>query len=44
MANVNDLVPHILKFEGGFVDDPDELGGATNKGVTLKTYKAYCRR
>lgn len=44
MANVSKLVPHILKWEGGFVDDPDDLGGATNKGVTLKTYKAYCRR
>ena len=44
MAVVSKLVPHILRFEGGFVDDPDDLGGATNKGVTLKTYKAYCRR
>lgn len=44
MANVELLVPHVLKWEGGFVDDPDDLGGATNKGVTLKTYKAYCRR
>ena len=44
MAKVERLVPHILKWEGGFVNDPDDLGGATNKGVTLKTYKAYCRR
>lgn len=44
MADVAKLVPHILKFEGGFVNDPDDLGGATNMGVTLKTYKLYCRR
>lgn len=44
MANVELLVPHVLKWEGGFVDDPDDLGGATNKGVTIKTYKAYCKR
>lgn len=44
MAKVELLVPHILKWEGGFVNDPDDLGGSTNKGVTLKTYKAYCRR
>lgn len=24
------------------MDDPADLGGATNKGVTLKTYKQYC--
>ena len=26
------------------MNDPDDLGGETNKGVTLKTYKLYCRR
>jgi lysozyme family protein len=44
MADVTKLVPHIVKFEGGWVNDPDDLGGATNKGVTYKTYKLYCRR
>lgn len=44
MANVDRLVPHILKWEGGFVNDPDDLGGATNMGVTYKTYKLYCSR
>ena len=33
MAEVKKLVPFILKWEGGFVNDPDDLGGATNKGV-----------
>ena len=44
MANVNKLAPWILKWEGGFVNDPDDLGGATNKGVTLSTYMQYCRK
>lgn len=44
MADVNKLVPHILKWEGGMVNDPDDLGGLTNMGVTFKTYKSYCRR
>ena len=44
MADVNKLVPHILKWEGGFVNDPDDLGGATCKGVTYRTYKLYCSR
>lgn len=41
MANVNKLKPFILKWEGGFVNDPDDLGGATNKGITFATYCHY---
>lgn len=44
MADVRKLVPFILKWEGGFIDDPDDLGGATNMGVTIGTYEAYCRK
>lgn len=44
MAEVKKLVPFILKWEGGFVNDPDDLGGATNKGITIGTYATYCRR
>lgn len=32
MADVMKLVPYILKWEGGFVNDPQDLGGATNYG------------
>lgn len=39
MANVNQLAPFILKWEGGFVNDPADLGGATNMGVTIGTWK-----
>lgn len=44
MANYKQLIPFILKWEGGFSNDPKDLGGATMKGVTLKTYTDYCRR
>lgn len=27
----------------GYANDPSDLGGATQTGVTLKTYKTYCR-
>lgn len=39
MANVNNLAPLILKWEGGFVNDPVDLGGATNMGVTIGTWR-----
>lgn len=44
MADVTKLVPHILKWEGGYVNDADDLGGATNKGVCFRTYKLYRSR
>ena len=39
MADVMILAPFILSFEGGFVNDKDDHGGATNKGVTIATWK-----
>ena len=39
MANSKILEPFILKWEGGFVYDKDDLGGSTNMGVTLDTYR-----
>lgn len=42
MADVRKLAPFILKWEGGFVNDPDDLGGATNMGVTIGTWKSCC--
>lgn len=40
MVNVYKLAPWILKWEGGFVNDPADLGGATNMGVTIGTWKS----
>jgi lysozyme family protein len=31
----------VLRWEGGFVDDPIDPGGRTNRGITQKTYDAY---
>lgn len=39
MANIDKLLPYILKWEGGFVNDPLDKGGATNKGVTIATWR-----
>ena len=39
MADVDKLLPFILKWEGGFANDPADAGGATNKGVTIATWK-----
>jgi len=31
----------ILAAEGGYVNDPTDRGGATNKGITQRTYNAW---
>lgn len=36
-------IEEVLKHEGGFVDHPADPGGATNYGVTLRTYQRYKR-
>ena len=40
MADFTLYLPKVLKWEGGFVDDPDDAGGATNMGVTISTLQA----
>jgi len=39
MAKVELFAPKILRYEGGFVNDPKDKGGATNMGVTLATWR-----
>ena len=41
MARFSLYIPKLTAFEGGYVDDPDDLGGATNMGITYRTYCAY---
>lgn len=36
-------LPFILSEEGGYVNDPADSGGATNKGVTQTTYDSHRR-
>jgi len=33
----------VLKWEGGYVNNPNDKGGATNKGITQYTYSAYLK-
>lgn len=44
MANLETALKKVLGWEGGFANDPDDSGGPTMKGVTIATYKEYCRR
>ena len=41
MADYKKLIPFILKWEGGFTNDPADRGGATMKGITIGTFAAY---
>ena len=33
------FIPIILKHEGGYVNDPDDLGGETKYGITKRRYR-----
>ena len=37
-------LPFVLRWEGGFVDHPDDPGGRTNRGVTQRVYDDWRRR
>lgn len=43
MADINKIIPFILKWEGGYAEDPVDRGGATMRGITLTTYKQWCK-
>ena len=42
-ADLDRHIRAIIAREGGWVDDPDDSGGPTNYGITLETFRAYCR-
>src|SRR6266568_5254221 len=44
MASFEAFFPTVLKHEGGFVNDPADPGGATNKGITLGTFEASAKK
>ena len=39
--NFDKMLQFVLKREGGYINDPNDLGGETNKGITYRTYNAY---
>lgn len=44
---MNDLfkkaLEFVLKWEGGYVNNPNDKGGATNKGITQYTFNAWLK-
>ena len=43
MARFDIYIPYLTNFEGGYVNDHLDRGGETNMGITLNTYKGYCK-
>lgn len=43
-ADFQSSLPFILRWEGGYVNHPNDPGGATNKGVTQKVYDDWRRK
>lgn len=44
MADFDQYFPQLLRFEGGYVDNPYDPGGATNLGITLQTFQTCAQR
>ena len=42
MADFSKYAPKLLQLEGGYTNHPEDKGGPTNLGITLKTYREYC--
>lgn len=41
MASYKILKPTVLKWEGGWANDPHDSGGCTMKGITIATFRKY---
>ena len=41
MAEFTKALPYVLRHEGGWSDDPDDPGGATNFGITQRTARQH---
>lgn len=42
--NATNSLKRVLRHEGGFVNHPRDPGGATNKGITIATYRRFINR
>lgn len=40
MSYFEQAIPHVLRHEGGYVNDPVDPGGETNWGITKRNYPA----
>ena len=40
MDRIEKLKSFILSWEGSFVNDPRDLGGVTNKGITIAAFRS----
>ena len=38
MISFEEIIEHVLEKEGGYVNDPTDLGGETNYGITKRFY------
>jgi len=41
MNRAETCIPRTLAHEGGYVNDPRDPGGATNRGITIGTYRNF---
>ena len=42
MAEFKEYAKKLIELEGGYTNHPDDLGGPTNLGITLTTFRQYC--
>lgn len=42
MAEFKKYAKKLIQLEGGYVNHADDLGGPTQSGVTLSTFRQYC--
>lgn len=43
-TNFEYCVNRVLKTEGGYIDDPNDSGGATNRGITINDFRRFVNR
>ena len=44
MADIKNVIPLIQKWEGKFSNDPNDSGGATMMGITMRTFMQYRKK